>query len=257
MPLNRMPFLNINIDNVTVEEAVEYIIDCINRKEQIHVLTPNVDQIVRVEKDIYFKEIYDNAGLILTDGTPLMWISKLYKKPIKEKICGSDLVPLLAKVASEKGISIFLLGAKPGVADKAAQNLKNEYKNIKIAGTYSPPLGFEKDNKEIEKINNMLLKSRADLLFVGMGVPKQDIFIYENMKKYKIPVSFSIGASIDFLAGNIKRAPRWLNKIGLEWFYRFLREPKRLFKRYFIDDIKIVPIAIKYRHRCQEKRNEK
>lgn len=250
MPLNRMPFLNIYIDNVTIDEAVEYIIDCIKRKEQIHVLTPNVDQIVRVEKDAYFKEIYDHASLILTDGTPLMWISKLYKKPIKEKICGSDLVPLLAKIASERDFSIFLLGAKPGIADKAAQNLKMRYKNIKIAGTYSPPLGFEKDNEEISRINEILLNSKADLLFVGMGVPKQDIFIYENMKKYKIPVSFSIGASIDFLAGNVKRAPKWINKFGLEWFYRFLKEPKRLFKRYFVDDIRIVPIAIKYRHGC-------
>lgn len=250
MPLNRMPFLNTYIDNVSLNEAVDYIVDCIRRKEQIHVLTPNVDQIVRIERDAYFKEIYEHAGLILTDGTPLIWISKLYRKPIKEKICGSDLVPLLAKIASEKGFSIFLLGAMPGVAITAAKRLKKKYKDIQIVGTYSPPLGFEKDNEEISKINEMLLNSKADLLFVGMGVPKQDIFIYENMKKYKIPVSFSIGASIDFLAGNVKRAPKWLNKLGFEWLYRFLKEPKRLFKRYFINDIRIISIAVKYKPRC-------
>lgn len=108
-------------------------------------------------------------------------------------------------------------------------------------------MGFEKDKIELEKINQMLLDSQADMLFVGMGVPKQDIFIYENMKKYKIPMSFSIGGTIDFIAGKQKRAPKWMNKIGLEWLYRLLQNPRRMFKRYMIDDMKILGLAWKYR----------
>ena len=247
MPLNRMQFMNTYVDNVTEEEAIQHIEQCIQNRKIGHVITPNVDQIVRIEKDSYFKEICDNAELLLADGHPLIWISKLYKKPIKEKICGSDLVPHLCKIAAIKGYGIFLLGAAEGVAAKAAQNLCKAYPGLKICGVYSPPLGFEKDKAEIDNINSILIESKADLLFVGMGVPKQDIFIYENMKTYKIPMSFSIGATIDFIAGKQKRAPRWMTNHGFEWIYRLLCDPKRMFKRYIIDDMLIFKLAWKYR----------
>lgn len=249
MAKNRVEFMNTFIDNVTLDEAIEHIEECINKRKISHVVTPNVDQIVRIEKDKEFQKICNSAELLLVDGQPLMWIAKLYKSPFKEKICGSDLVPKLCEVAAEKGYGIFLLGAAPGVAKLAAEKLQKKHPSLKVAGTYSPPLGFEKDENEINKINEMLLQSKADMLFVGMGVPKQDIFIYNNMNKYKIPVSFSIGGTIDFIAGKQKRAPKWINKIGMEWFYRFLCNPKRLFKRYFVDDMKIIKLAMKYRNK--------
>lgn len=247
MPLNRMKFMNTYIDNATHKEAIAYMEKCIAEHKICHVITPNVDQIVRMEKDEYFKKICENAELLLTDGHPLLWIAKWYKTPIKEKFNGSDLVPELCSVANERGYSVFLLGGAPGVADKAVNNLKRKFNMLNIAGAYSPPIGFEKDPDEISKINKLLYDSHADMLFVGLGVPKQDIFIYENMEKYQIPLSFSIGAAIDFLAGNVKRAPKWMSNHGLEWFYRFLQEPKRMFKRYFIDDLKIFRLAWKYR----------
>lgn len=247
MALNRMRFMNTYVDNVTEAEAIEHIEKCIRDRKIGHVITPNVDQIVRIEKDPYFKEICDNAELLLVDGHPLMWIAKWYGRPIKEKICGSDLVPHLCKIASQKGYRVFLLGAAEGVAAKAAKNLEKDYPGIIIAGTYSPTYGFEKDKVEIDKINTMLRESKADLLFVGMGVPKQDKFIYENMHKYQIPMSFSIGATIDFIAGEQKRAPRWMTDHGVEWIYRLVGDPKRMFKRYIVDDMKIIRLAFKYR----------
>jgi len=247
MALNRMKFMNTYVDNVTKEEAIAHIEQCIKNKRMGHVITPNVDQIVRIEKDRYFKEICDHAELLLVDGHPLMWISKWYKRPFKEKICGSDLVPDLCRVAAQKGYAVFFLGAAEGVAAKAAENLQRKFPGLTIAGTYSPPYGFEKKPEEIKKINQMLFESKADMLFVGMGVPKQDIFIYENMHKYQIPMSFSIGATIDFEAGIQKRAPKWISKIGMEWMYRLFREPKRMFKRYLVDDMKIFRLAWKYR----------
>lgn len=247
MPLNRMRFVNSYIDNVTMGEAINHIEECIRLRKIGQVITPNVDQVVRMETDGYFKEICDNAELLLTDGHPLLWIAKWYKTPIKEKICGSDLVPKLCEIAAQKGYSVFFLGAAPGVAHKAAYKLKEKLPDLKVAGVYSPPMGFEKDQAEINKINQMLYDSHADMLFVGMGVPKQDIFIYENMNTYQIPMSFSIGGTIDFIAGEQKRAPKWVSKIGMEWFYRFLREPKRMFKRYFVDDVKIFRLVWKYR----------
>lgn len=247
MPLNRVRFMNIYIDNVTESEAINHIELCIKNRKIAHVITPNVDQIVRLEKDSYFRKICEKAELLLVDGHPLMWIAKWYKTPFKEKICGSDLVPHLCELASKKEYKIFLLGAAEGVAKKASDNLEKQYPGVKIVGYYSPPFGFENDNAEIDKINSMLLQSKADLLFVGMGVPKQDIFIYENMNKYRIPVSFSIGATIDFIAGVQKRAPRWMCDHGMEWFYRLVYSPKRMFKRYIIDDLKIFVLAWKYK----------
>ena len=249
MALNRMRFMNSYIDNVTKEEAIAHIEECINTRKIGHIITPNVDQVIRIESDKYFKEIYENAELLLADGTPLVWISRWYKKPIKEKICGSDLVPDLCKLAAQKGYLIFFLGSAEGVAAKAAENLKKNNPGLRVAGVYSPPYGFEKDKNEIDKINKMLFNSKADMLFVGMGVPKQDIFIYENMNKYQIPMSFSIGATIDFEAGIQKRAPKWVNHIGMEWLYRLAHDPKRMFKRYIIDDMKIFKLAWRYKKR--------
>ena len=247
MPQNRIRFMNTYIDNVTMDEAIDHIEECIRLRKIGQVITPNVDQIVRMETDSYFKEICDNAELLLTDGHPLLWIAKWYKTPIKEKICGSDLVPKLCEVAAQKGYSAFFLGAAPGVAQRAADKLKEKHSSLKVAGVYSPPIGFEKDQNELNKINQILYDSHADMLFVGMGVPKQDIFIYENMNIYQIPMSFSIGGTIDFIAGEQKRAPKWMSKIGMEWFYRLCQSPKRMFKRYFIDDLKIFKLTGKYR----------
>ena len=246
MPQNRMRFMNSYIDNITMDEAIEHIEECIQLCKIGQVITPNVDQIVRMETDSYFREICDNAELLLTDGHPLLWIAKWYKTPIKEKICGSDLVPKLCEVAAQKGYSVFFLGAAPGVAQRAADKLKEKLPNLKVAGAYSPPIGFENNQEELNKINHILYESHADMLFVGMGVPKQDIFIYENMNKYQIPMSFSIGGTIDFIAGEQKRAPKWIGKIGMEWFYRFCQSPKRMFKRYFVDDLKIFGLVLKY-----------
>ena len=247
MPLNRMRFMNTYVDNVTEEEAIRHIEECVKNRTIGFVVTPNVDQIVMMEKNLYFREICDNAELSVVDGHPLLWIAKWYKRPIKEKICGSDLMPHLCKIAAEKGYKIFLLGAAEGIAAKAADILVEQNPGLKIAGTYSPPFGFEKDEKELEKINTILKESEADLLFVGMGAPKQSVFIYENMHKYQIPMSFCVGATIDFIAGEQKRAPRWMTDHGMEWLYRLFKEPKRMFKRYIINDTKIIRLAWKYR----------
>lgn len=253
MALNRREFMNTYIDDVTKEEAIEHIEYCINNRIIGQIITPNVDQIVRLEWDEYFRKICENCELLLVDGHPLLWTAKLYGQPFKEKICGSDLVPILCSMAAQKGYSVFFLGAAPGVAQLAVDNLLKQNPSLKIAGVYSPPLGFEKNPKEINDINLMLKASKADMLFVGMGVPKQDIFIYENMHIYDIPMSFSIGGTIDFIAGKQKRAPKWMRKIGFEWLYRLICNPKRMFKRYILDDSKFFKLIIKYRPNNRKK----
>ena len=246
MSNSRIKFLNTEVDNLNMQEAVEAIDNLIKRKRPSYVVTPNVDHIVKLENDIEFQEVYKDADLILTDGMPLIWISKMKGNPIKEKVSGSDLFPKVCELATKKGYSIFLLGAAEGVADKAAENLTEKFEGLKIAGTYSPSYGFEKNEDEIRNIIEMINDVKPDILAVGLGAPKQEKFIYKYRRELKVPISLAIGASIDFEAGNINRAPRWMQRCGLEWFYRLCKEPKRMFRRYILEDIKIIKICLKY-----------
>lgn len=243
----RIKFMNTCIDNLTMSETLNEIDKLIQKKKCSYVVTPNVDHIVRLEKDEELQKVYKNASLVLTDGKPLIWISKWYKTPIKEKISGSDLFPRVCQLAANKNYTIYLLGAAEGVADTAARNLMKKYPGLNIVGTYSPPFGFEKNEQEMNKIKTQIQDVHPDILIVGLGCPKQEKFMYYHCKELGVPISFGLGACIDFEAGNIKRAPKWMSNHGLEWLYRFSKEPKRLFKRYFVDDIKIIQVARKYR----------
>lgn len=238
--------MNIELDNLTMEEALTIMDEMISKNRNAYVVTPNVDHLVQIENGSKLREVYQDADLILTDGKPLIWISKLYGTPIKEKISGSDLFPRLCEMAAVKGYSMFFLGAAEGVALTAANNLTRQFPGLNVVGTYSPPYGFEKDSDEIKKIIRIVREKAPQILVVGLGCPKQELFIYEYREAMGVPLSLGLGASLDFAAGNVKRSPKWMADHGLEWFYRFTQEPKRLFKRYFIDDIKIIKLIIKY-----------
>lgn len=244
--MKRMKFLNTEIDNLTMMEAVQKIEQLILNKKPSYVVTPNVDHIVKLETDKEFQKVYKEADLILTDGMPLIWISKIKKTPIKEKVSGSDLFPEVCKLSANKGYKVFLLGAAKGIAIKAAENLKLKYDGLNIVGTYSPSYGFENNKDEIEQIIEIINEVKPDILAVGLGAPKQEKFLYKFRNRLNVPVSLAIGASIDFEAGNINRAPKWMQRLGLEWFYRLIKEPKRMFKRYLVDDLKIFKIVLKY-----------
>lgn len=245
--MGRVKFLNTEVDNITMDEAIEEIDKLIINRKPSYVVTPNVDHIVKLESDDEFKEVYKEADLILTDGQPLIWISKLLKNPIAEKVSGSDLFPKVCELAARRGYKVFLLGAAEGVAKEAAKRLKKKYKGLNVVGTYSPPFGFENDETEIKRIIEMINKSKPDILAVGLGAPKQEKFLRKFKNALNVPVSLAIGASIDFEAGNIKRCPKWMQKRGLEWFYRLMKEPKRMYKRYIVDDMKIFKLFFKYR----------
>ena len=243
---NKEKFLNTYIDNVTFNESLDAIESFIENKTINYVVTINTDFIVKMEDDKYFKQIVDEADLAIIDGKPLIWISKWLKQPIKEKISGSDLVPRLLERSAKKGYRVYIIGGKDGIALKAKENCERDYPGIQIVGTYSPEFGFEKNPQRIEEINNMIKDTHPDIVVACFGCPKQEKWMYENCKKYGAYVSIGAGATVDFLAGNMKRAPKWIADHGFEWLYRFFQEPKRLFKRYFVDDIKIFGLAIKY-----------
>lgn len=244
--MEKQPLLNTYVNNVNMDETVQAIEDMIASEKKSYIVAINVDVVMKIENDSYLKEITDEADMVLVDGKPLEWIAKWHKRPIKAKISGSDLVPILCKRAAEKGYSIFIIGGKEGIAEKAQVNLERDLPGIKIVGTYAPPFGFEKDERELKKINEMISNIHPDILIACFGCPKQEKWIYENYQKYDAKVSVCAGATVDFLAGKVNRAPKWMSDHGLEWFYRFLQEPKRMFKRYFIDDMKILKLIRKY-----------
>ena len=245
--MSRMKFMNTEIDNLTMDEALAKMDDLIKKDNNSYVVTPNVDHIIQLERGSELVEVYKHADLILTDGKPLIWISKYYGTPIKEKISGSDLFPRLCELAAQKGYTMYFLGAAEGVAAKAAEHLKTKYPGLQVVGTYSPPYGFEKDEAELDKIIKQIKEVHPHILITGLGSPKQELFILHHREELGVPLSLGLGASLDFEAGNIKRAPKWMSDHGLEWLYRLTQEPKRLAKRYLVDDTKILGMAIKYR----------
>ena len=245
--MEKQPLLNTYVNNVSMAETLQEISRLVEEKKKSYVVAINVDVVMKMEKDAYLKKISDEADLTLVDGKPLVWIAKWHKHPVKAKISGSDMVPELCKVAAEKGYSLFIIGGAEGIAEKAKENLERDLPGINVVGTYSPPFGFEKDERELEKINAMISAAHPDLVIACFGCPKQEKWIYENYEKYDGTVSVCAGATVDFLAGNVNRAPVWMSEHGLEWLYRFSQEPKRLFKRYFIDDIKVLGLVWKYR----------
>lgn len=245
--MEKQKLLNTFVNNLTLQEAVDAIEVLVEQKKGAYVVPINVDVVMKIENDPALKAIADSADMVLVDGTPLVWIAKHHGRPVKEKVSGSDLVPTLCRRAWEKGYSLFFLGGKDGVAEQAKQRLEAQFPGIRVVGTYAPPLHFEKSAAELEKTNTIISQAAPDLLIVCLGCPKQEKFIAENRGLYTAGVSICAGATVDFMAGNVRRAPKWMSRWGLEWFYRFTQEPKRLFKRYFVDDMKILKLVRKYR----------
>ncbi|RPD47383.1 glycosyltransferase [Paracnuella aquatica] len=233
------------VSNVDQQEAISEIDRIIAHNERTYVVTPNLDHIVKLEEDPEFERVYNDAGLVLPDGNPLIWASKLLGTPLKALVAGSDLFPVLCAHSVDRGYRLFFLGGLEGVAAKAAAVLQQQYPRIQIVGTYSPPFGFDKNPVENEKIIAMINAVQPHILFVGVGAPKQEKWMFRNLSQLNINVALGIGASFDFVAGTIKRAPSFMRKVGMEWFWRFSHEPKRLFRRYFIDSARFVPIIYK------------
>lgn len=224
--------LNVRIDNYCLAELLASL------KKGV-LVTPNVDDIMKHQKDEEFHVMASKAEYSICDSKVVKLMAKISGHPLKEAIPGSSFFPAYCDYhAKNNNIKVFLLGAKDGVADVAREKINARIDREIIVGTYSPPFGFEKDAEECKRIVKMLEESSANVVLVGLGNPKQTKWIYNYKDQCpSIDVFMALGATIDFEAGNIKRAPMIYQKLTLEWFYRFMKEPKRLFRRYFIEDM--------------------
>jgi len=222
------------IHNLSTQEVLDWIIRRIRGGEPSYIVTSNLDFVMKAWLDPEFHRIHLEADLVLADGMPMVWFSRLFGPALKERVPGSDLVPRLAELARDHGASLYSVGAGPGVAQRAMEILQERYPGLRVAGCDTPPMAplLQMDHP---KMLGAILEARPEIAFVAFGAPKQEKWIRMNFYDWKVPVAIGVGGSLDFIAGVQSRAPRWLQIIGLEWFWRLIRHPRRLFGRYSLN----------------------
>lgn len=237
--MERINILNVGLDNYSSKELLEKLHDGV-------LVTPNVDDIMKNQHDKEFHEFTSNAEFSICDSKIVLLSSKFIHKPLKEAIPGSSFFPIYCDYHKNDDVKIFLLGAKKGVSDIAKKKINCRIGRKIIVENYSPPFGFERNPEEIEHIVRLLRRTEATVVLVGLGNPKQTKLIYNIKDRLpNIKLWLALGATIDFEAGVIKRAPIIFQKLAIEWLYRFIKEPKRLFRRYFIEDMPFFYLLIK------------
>lgn len=238
---HRIDLQGIGFDVITESETCARIIDALSQQRGGYIVTANLDHLLRCTRYPRYKTLVKQADLVVADGMPLIWASNLQGTPLPERVAGSTLCLSLAQALAEHGKSLFLLGGNPGVAQQAARELKERFPGLRIAGTYFPTYGFEKDAAQLEAIRNLLQDSKPDMVYVALGSPKQEELINQLRTDFPTMWWMGVGLSLSFIAGEVHRAPLWVQRLGLEWIHRLAQEPKRLSKRYLINGI---PFAI-------------
>ncbi len=240
-PAAVIDLLGVPVDAVTLAQAAERIVGDAKMGVGGWVITPNLDILRRVVRQPTFRRMYDLSTLRLADGMPLVWASKVRGTPLPERVAGSDLIFALAAKAAERGASLFLLGGNPGAAEQTASVLRERYPGLVIAGTLCPPMGFEKDPEEFARIVSAVQAASPELVLVALGSPKQEQVIEQLRPLLPRAWFLGIGITFSFVAGEVRRAPMWMRRVGLEWMHRMVQEPRRLVRRYLIDG---VPFAV-------------
>ncbi len=218
-------------------ECVEYVLDELDAGRGGWVVTPNLDHLLRASRDEEFRELYTEATLRVVDGQVLVWALALQRTPVPERVAGSDLIARLSEGAAARKRSVFLLGGNPGTARKAADVLQARYPGLSVAGTDCPPVGFDRDPLAMARLSRKIHQAKPDIVFVALGSPKQELVIRHLRHDRPEAWWLGVGISFSFLAGEVQRAPVWMQRAGLEWLHRVWQEPGRLFRRYFVDGL--------------------
>ena len=236
-PGRRLQVGALPVDRVTFAEALDAIADMVRGRSGGAVFTPNVDHVVMASVDPRFQRAYADVDLALADGMPVVWASRALGLPVPEKVSGSDLVPALMERAAADGFRVYLLG---GAARRAARRLRSALPGLRVVGAASPRIDLEAPDAAVL---DAIRITAPDLVLVGLGAPKQELWIRAHAAALRPAVLLGVGASIDFLAGTARRAPRWMSAVGLEWAYRLAHEPRRLWRRYLVRDPRFLVIV--------------
>lgn len=233
----RVDLLGISFHRVTEAELVQLVVSESGTGRGAWVITPNLDILRQGVQRPEIRALLSRADVLVADGMPLIWASKLQGTPLPERVSGSHIIWSIPEAAAKAGRTIFLLGGAPGIADKCAAVLKERFPNLRITGTVCPPFGFEKNEEQIAALRSAVQQSPADIVFVALSFPKGEHLIERIRDAAPRAWWIGVGISFSFVAGDVKKAPRWMQVTGLEWLHRLVQEPRRLARRYLIDGL--------------------
>ncbi len=248
--------MGVLIDRTRRDQVLSQVDAFVRSRKTHQIVTVNVDFLNIAHRDPSFVRLLNNAAIAVPDGMPLLWVSRIVGHPLPERITGTDLLDGCARLAAQRGYRMFLLGAAPGVADEAAALLQRRYPGLNVVGTYAPPECVEFDPAENLHIHDLVRAAQPDLLFVALGTPKQEKWIYQNLQELGVPVCVGVGGVFNFITGRIPRAPQPFQRAGLEWLFRLLLEPRRLWHRYLVDDTRALGRALLYSLRQSRSRRD-
>ncbi len=246
IPEGAVEILGCRVHRLGIRSAAQWMAELVDGGGRHQVALVAVHTVMSARRDRALQAVYRGASLALADGVSLLWASRLLGRPIPGRVPGADLLSAFARIAAAKGYTFYLMGSGPG---QVAASLVRDNPALRVVGTSDPPfcpqLPPEVNRSIIEDINRV----KPDVLWVGLGAPKQDRWIAENLGELQVRLAVGVGAAFDFCSGRIKRAPRWMQSLGLEWFFRFLMEPRRLFRRYFVEAAPFLPLVAMQRLR--------
>lgn len=231
MKPDRIELMGCQIDNLSMEETLQKVEGFIATGRPHQHVVVNVDKLVKARNDEQLRRIINECALINADGMPVVWASWILGKPLKARVAGVDLFEALMKRSAEKGWRVYLLGAREEVVLRVKEIFEGRYPALQIAGHRN---GYWEAHEESDVVQNIAL-ARADILFVAISSPKKEQFLSAYQERMRIPFAMGVGGSFDVASGRLRRAPLWMRRSGLEWFFRFLQEPRRMFRRYFVD----------------------
>lgn len=225
----------VRISKADLQETLNLFCYFIEHKEKRRICVTPVNNIVWANQNRDLMTLYNTSDMNLADGVPVVWASRFLNDPIKGRVTGLDVLPAFSEISALRGYSSFYMGAKAGVAKLLAEKYSKKHPGLNIVGVYSPPFAKQFSFEENEKMIAMINKAKPDVLWVSLTSPKQDFWIAEHFEKLDVRIAIGVGGAFEVCSGVIDRAPLWMQRNGLEWFYRFLMEPTRLFRRYFIE----------------------
>jgi N-acetylglucosaminyldiphosphoundecaprenol N-acetyl-beta-D-mannosaminyltransferase len=232
----RVNLLGVRIDGLSQAAIVEHVLGSLENGNGGWLITLNVDIMRRLFRNPVLRMLADRADLVVADGTPIVWACRILGSPVAERVAGADLVVALSEAAAAGRRSVFVLGGDPGVAEEAWHRLCAASPGLDVRGGYCPPWGFERSEQAMQGIIEALAQAAPDIVYCGLGFPKQERLILKVRELFPHTWFIGSGASHVFVAGQFPRAPRWMQRSGLEWLHRLWQEPERLFRRYLLDD---------------------
>lgn len=252
---DKVRILQTGVSRYNLAETMAEFSRAIEEKSKLRIAVTPVNCLLWARRNSDLNEIYNSADIVTADGVPVVWASRLLKQPIRGRVTGLDLLPAFSEIAAQNGYSFFFLGAAEGVADQLAEKLKTAYPALTIAGTWSPPFRDQFTEEENSEMIDRINRSGADVLWVSLTAPKQDFWIARHFDKLNVSVAIGVGAAFDVVAGNISRSPEWMQQYGLEWLYRLMKEPGRLWRRYLVEAPQFIPLILKQYLSSENRRN--